>query len=315
MMTLSRDLKALTYINKSGKGVEIGPSHRPIAPKCQGYDVHIIDHMGKEELVNKYQHHGVDLKSIEAVDFVWQGESYLDLTNNPKFYDWVIASHVIEHSPDLIGFICSCDEILKDDGVLSLVIPDKRYCFDHFRPITGLAKVIDSHHQGNKIHTAGTVAEYFLNVVALNKAIAWQSKTTGEYSFVHSLQDALKGIETVQNTAAYIDVHSWCFTPTSFRLLIHDLFSLGLISLQEVGFFPTEGCEFFISLGRNGKGVQTSRLDLLKQIEIELTEPIGFKKQGFSGLQQISEAGPSFNLRNRAFKFYSKVVQKIKKTF
>lgn len=81
MMTLSRDLKALTYITKSGKGVEIGPSHRPIAPKCQGYDVHIIDHMGKEELVNKYRHHGVDLKSIEDVDFVWQGESYLDLTN------------------------------------------------------------------------------------------------------------------------------------------------------------------------------------------------------------------------------------------
>ena len=40
---------------------------------------------------------------------------------------------MIEHTPDLIAFLADCDAVLKDTGVLSLVIPDKRYSFDRFR--------------------------------------------------------------------------------------------------------------------------------------------------------------------------------------
>ena len=158
--------KVLRYINKNGQGLEIGPSHNPVAPKKEGYKVDIIDHMNREQLITKYKDAQVVLENIEEVDFVWQGENYSELTGKKKFYDWIIASQVIEHTPDLIGFLNDCDAILKDDGMISLVVPDKRYCFDHYRPITGLSKIIDSHYQKNKIHTPGTVAEYYLNVVS-----------------------------------------------------------------------------------------------------------------------------------------------------
>jgi hypothetical protein len=69
----------------------------------------------------------------------------------------------------------------------------------------------------------------------------------------------------------YLDLHSWCFTPTSFRLLIQDLNSLGLINLKEVSFFPSEGCEFFIKLSREGTGYLTNRIDALKTIKAELS--------------------------------------------
>ncbi len=117
-------------------------------------------------MIAKYQDHGVNINNIEEVDFVWQKESYADLTGKTKFYDWIIASHVIEHTPCLISFLNNCDAILKDDGVISLAIPDKRYCFDHFRPITGISKIIDSYFQKSNTHTPGTVAEYYLNVVS-----------------------------------------------------------------------------------------------------------------------------------------------------
>src|SRR6185312_6752143 len=132
--------RVLATIKRDGLGVEIGPSHDPIAPKRDGFRVHVIDHGTREELLAKYAgHHGLQLDRIEEVDFVWKGQSYLELTGNAKHYDWIIASHLIEHTPDLIAFLADCDSILKDDGVLSLVIPDKRYCFDRFRPVTGLA--------------------------------------------------------------------------------------------------------------------------------------------------------------------------------
>lgn len=269
---MSREEKVLRHINKSGIGIEIGPSHNPIAPKRKGYNVHIIDHMNREDLISKYESHGLNLDNIEEVDFVWQGESYAELTQTQKFYDWIIASHLIEHTPDLIGFLQDCDSILKEDGVLSLVIPDKRYCFDHFRPITGLSKIIDSHYEQNSIHTPGTVAEYYLNVVAQNGNIAWDSKTRGDYSFIHTIDNALQGMDSVLKDKAYIDVHSWCFVPHSFRLMIQDLFNLGLISFQEVEFFPTEGCEFYISLSRNGKGLDMPRLELLEKIQFEIND-------------------------------------------
>jgi len=276
---MNRKERVLRHINPNGHGIEIGPSHNPIAPKKEGFNVHIIDHMSREQLITKYKEHRVNLENIEEVDFVWRGETYSELTGERKYYDWIIASHVIEHAPDLIGFLNDCDSILKDDGVISLVVPDKRYCFDHYRPITGVSKIIDSHLQKNKIHTPGTVAEYFLNVVSKAGSIAWDPSSTGEYSLVHSLNNALQGMKSVLNEELYMDVHAWCFVPHSFRLIIHDLFCLGFIPLQEVDFFPSEGSEFYITLGRNGKGVNKSRLEMLDIIEAELKDDVPLPKR------------------------------------
>ncbi len=264
-------------MNLSGQGLEIGPSHSPIAPKKEGYRVHIIDHMSREQLREKYKSHQVELSNIEDVDFVWKGESYADLSGKRKFYDWIIASHVIEHTPDLIAFLINCDEVLKDDGAISLAIPDKRFCFDHFRPITGLGQIIDAYLQKNSLHSAGTVAEYFLNVVSRAGSIAWDPYASGEYNSVHTLEDARNGFDRVMAKKEYIDVHAWCFTPHAFRLIMHDLHSLGLIQLREVAFFPTEGFEFYITLGRRGNGVNMSRLDMLKIIEAEAASGLSWK--------------------------------------
>lgn len=269
---MTRDEKVLQFISKSGVGLEIGPSHSPFAPKRAGYNVDIIDHMSREELLVKYKDHNLKLDNIEEVDYVWQGQSYSELTGKPKHYDWIIASHLIEHTPDLIGFLNDCDAVLKDDGVLSLVIPDKRTCFDHFRPITGLATVVDSHFAGNKIHTPGRVAEYFLNVALKDGELGWHFGSDGTFQMAHTLQDAINGIFVTRHNNEYIDVHAWCFVPQSFRLMIHDLYSLGLISFQEVSYHTTDGYEFYVTLSRSGKGISQSRLEMLAAIELEVKE-------------------------------------------
>ena len=220
-------------------------------------------------MLEKYREHNVDISKIEEVDFVWSGEKYSELTGKQDYYDWVIASHLIEHVPDLIGFIIQCEEILRADGVLSLVIPDKRYCFDHYRPITGISKVIDSHLQGSVIHSAGTVAEYYLNVVGNSGDIAWTSGSKSNYNLLHDAELAIHGMEAIADHNAYIDVHAWCFVPHSFRLLIHDLNTLGFISMKEVSFFPTFESEFCVTLGKKGKGIQSTRLEFLEVIELE----------------------------------------------
>lgn len=269
---MTRKEKALKHIDISGPGIEIGPSHNPLAPRKDGCNVQIIDHAGQDELREKYRGHGVNLDNIEPVDFVWRGEPYAELTGKRKHYDWVIASHLIEHVPSLIDFFTDCDDILKDDGVLSLIIPDKRCCFDHFRPLTGLAQVVDSHLGKRTVHTPGTAVEYLLNIVSKADQIVWTQGSPGDYRFIHSQDEASRALRDAQSSSSYKDYHAWCFVPHSFRLLIHDLHMLGLIPFRELDFFPTEGSEFFMTLSRKGRGTPCTRLEMLRKIEAELAE-------------------------------------------
>lgn len=269
---LSRKDKLLKYVSKSCPGIEIGPSYNPMAPKSEGYNVKIIDHLNKTGLINKYSPSGIDVSKIEDVDFIWNNQSYAELTGKKNYFEWIIASHLIEHTPDLIGFLNDCTEVLSEKGIISLAIPDKRYCFDHYRPITGISKIIDNHLAKSKVHTPGTVAEYFLNVVSMSNQITWTKESKGAMSFIHNKEDAISGMKTVIKDSAYLDVHAWCFVPHSFRLLIHDLNLLGLIKLREVDFFQTEGCEFFMTLGKHGKGMNLNRNEVQEVIKREISE-------------------------------------------
>ncbi|MGC2424735.1 MAG: hypothetical protein WA666_10355 [Nitrospirota bacterium] len=264
---MSRRENALKYISKKGPGLEIGPSINPLASKKDGYNVHIIDHASREQLLDKYKDHNVNLENIEEVDFVWRGESYAELTGRKNYYEWIIAAHLIEHVPDLIGFLKDCDGVLKEDGVISLVIPDKRYCFDHFRPVSGISKIIDSHINKNNSHTPGTIVEQILNAVSKDGKIAWDRDNFGAYNLRNPLSAAQGALQS--RDTGYSDRHAWVFVPHSFRLIIHDLFCLGLIPFQEVYFSPTEGCEFYMTLSRKGKGIDRSRLEMLEIVESE----------------------------------------------
>jgi 2-polyprenyl-3-methyl-5-hydroxy-6-metoxy-1,4-benzoquinol methylase len=253
--------KLLSFIDPAKRGIEIGPSHSPICPKSEGYRVEIIDHLSQEALKQKYTGHGVNLDAIEHVDYVWNGEAYSDLTNCSHGYGWIVASHVIEHTPDLVQFLRGCDDILDEKGVLVLAIPDKRYCFDHLRPKTSLAAVIDAFEAKRSIHSVGTAAENFLNACQIDPTAEWDSARATDLRIIHPLSDVFTSMQAIRNSH-FLDLHAWCFTPSSFRLMIHDLFTLQLINSREVGFFDTVGNEFIIAMSRSGTGPDISRLDL-----------------------------------------------------
>lgn len=259
---MTRDDKVLSCLDRSGLGLEIGPSHRPIAPKARGFRVEILDHLDQAGLRAKYTPHGVDLDAIEPVDHVWSGQSYAELTGRPHGYRWVIASHLIEHTPDLIGFVQSCEGVLDEDGVLVLIVPDKRYCFDHLRQNSSLAQIIDAHEAGRTIHSPGTAADYFLNVVSKGGEIAWSRRSWGKLAYVHGLPDAKAGMEAIRTQKAYLDLHAWCFTPSHFRLLMSDLALLDYTALRETRFFDTETHEFIVAFSRSGTGPQLDRMSL-----------------------------------------------------
>jgi hypothetical protein len=70
--------------------------------------------------------------------------------------------------------------------------------------------------------------------------------------------------ERARASDAYLDVHAWRFTPSSFRAIIGDLRRLELTGLTEKGGFLTGGWEFYITLHRGPAPSDQERLPLLK---------------------------------------------------
>ncbi len=243
----SRRDMALDGLSLKGKGLEIGPSINPIAPKSAGYDVEILDHLSASALKEKYLNHGVDISVIEEVDYVWSGEKIVDLVGKKNYYDWIIASHVIEHVPDFIQFLNDCQELLKPGGKLSLVIPDMRYCFDFFGWPTMTGALIDAFEANVRRPTKGQVFDSYVNSCSLANSISWDSASSGEIKLLHEF-DVAKNLYKQASAGEYVDAHCWRFIPNSFRLLMLDLQCLDFTNMEISGEYDTCGCEFFFTL-------------------------------------------------------------------
>lgn len=243
--------------------------------KKKGFNVHILDHATADELRKKYkghEGHGVKLENIEEVDFVWHGEPYHKLIGNTHCYDWIIASHLIEHVPDLISYLQQCEILLKPDGILSLVIPDKRYCFDYFSSTSSTGDVYDAYEEKRVRPSHGQIFDHFSNAAKRNGNIAWAlDGLGGATELLHTISEAKENLKQSHSSSDYIDVHCWRFTPASFRLLISDLQELGLVNLEVKAEFDTTGCEFYVALGKKDEQstVTSNRLEQLNQIKLE----------------------------------------------
>jgi SAM-dependent methyltransferase len=67
---------------------------------------------------------------------------------NSGAYDFVLSSHVLEHVANPILAISEWMRVLADDGTLVLLLPDKKYTFDHRRPVTTMEHLIADFEAG-----------------------------------------------------------------------------------------------------------------------------------------------------------------------
>jgi SAM-dependent methyltransferase len=58
-------------------------------------------------------------------------------------YDFILSSHMLEHTANPLQALSEWTRVLKDDGVLVLVLPHKDGTFDNQRPVTTLDHLIE----------------------------------------------------------------------------------------------------------------------------------------------------------------------------
>ncbi|WP_374353468.1 methyltransferase domain-containing protein [Chitinimonas sp.] len=258
---MNRNDKILSCIDpQTQSGLEIGALCRPVVKPGIG-PIKYVDHLDTPTLRSKYANDAnVDVDQIVDVSYVWGSQTLPEAVGDERF-DYVIASHVIEHVPDTIGWLREIATVLKPGGKLSLVIPDKRYTFDAARENTGFAAVVEAYLLGRRHPGFREVLDHFSNAVALNDGVALHailsgSKTAQELPLNHPGmievlgEDGLRHYFNLINGGLYMDVHVHVYTPASVLALLAKLAAAGLLQMRVAAFESTVAgeIEFFITL-------------------------------------------------------------------
>ena len=138
-----RERLAKRYVK--GCGLEIGALHRPLALPA-GVNVKYVDLVSREESIKKFPE--LDASEIVAVDYIDDGFILSEIPQASQ--DFLIANHVLEHTPNPIQALKNWARILKPEGILFITVPIAKECFDKGRSLTTLEHLIDDFELYNK---------------------------------------------------------------------------------------------------------------------------------------------------------------------
>ena len=222
------------------RGLEIGPLMSPFVAKSDG-DVVYVDHADTATLRQKYAADpNVQVDQIVDVDAVWGERSLLECLDGRKV-DYVIASHVAEHVPDLVTWLQEIEAVLASGGELRLALPDKRFSFDCLRDEARFTDVIHAYIMRARQPLPHALLDCVLDVAANADAeqIHCGTQLRGDIQRCFSFEHALDFVRDARESGRYIDVHCWVVTPRRFAELMERLVEVGLIRLACTEFVDT----------------------------------------------------------------------------
>jgi SAM-dependent methyltransferase len=297
---LDRIARLLGAAGRSHRILEIGAGYCPVAPKSAGWHSHVVDHAARDELRAKYARAGVDTDLIEDVDTIWRGGPLHEAVpaNLLGQFDLIVASHVLEHIPDLLGFFQSASRLVAPGGSLSVALPDRRYCFDCFRPWTTTGAVLEAHHPSMSRHSLKTAFDHMAYSATMEGQLAWGPRAISKPAFMDPFAAAVDAVALFGGhpDGHYQDYHAWQFTPASFRLTMLELAGTGVSDWRVDTLDGPENFEFFAVLRRGGTKpsnaatFQAQRQELLFAQLVETREQIDFMLGGVD-----SASGPRQN--------------------
>ncbi|MGY2874220.1 hypothetical protein ACVW00_001410 [Marmoricola sp. URHA0025 HA25] len=243
----------------TGHGLEIGPLDAGIADPDR-HDVSYVDVFDTEGLRSHYAgDQNVIPELIPTIDFpLVQGGATRTLAEAAAAkapYDWVIASHVIEHVPDYVGWLAEIAALTVDGGALILAVPDRRYSFDRHRPPTTVGQALEAHERRDARPSTRAVYDHFSSTVSVDTVALWRGdRPPAREPLAERLADVRGKVERAR-AGEYVDCHVWMFTPESFVQQLVELRILGLSDWYVETLLPvSHDLEFHVVLRRVPEG-------------------------------------------------------------
>lgn len=124
----------------NGTGLEIGALHRPLKVP-ENVTVRYVDYVTREHSIEKFPK--LPAKDIVPVAIIDDGFELSSIED--ESYDFVVANHVLEHSPNPIQVLANWVRVLRPDGILFITIPIAERCFDKGRHLTTIDHLKDDY--------------------------------------------------------------------------------------------------------------------------------------------------------------------------
>ncbi len=231
-----------------GEVLEIGPLDNPQL-NYQSPDYYSLDVFSKDQLIQNYigDSKVIPEKIIEP-SYVIKNNDYSQIQQK---FNCIFSSHNIEHMPSVVAFLNNLESVLADDGTVYLIVPDKRYCFDHFKKETDIYEVLQAHYDNNAQPKLADVLK-MVSAGTHNNSVAHWNNDHGAIEAETALLQNYQGILNQYNTGVYIDAHVSFFTPHSFMNIMNILNKLKLVRLKIHKLFHTlsGSNEFYVILNR-----------------------------------------------------------------
>ena len=230
-------------IAPSARVLEIGPF---AAPMLRGSNISYVDVMSTNDLRARAIQLGLDPEKVPEINWVSSGS---DLSVVRDQFNAVVSSHAIEHQPDIIGHLQQIGNLLLSGGRYFLLIPDHRYCFDHFFAPSSAQQMIDAHLEKRTVHPDSAVIAHLAHTTHNDAVRHWLGDHGDpEENRAERTKMAIDALEA--SHGAYIDVHTWFFTPETFVNTMTSLSKSEHIPFTVGRMFPTRenALEFWVIL-------------------------------------------------------------------
>jgi hypothetical protein len=229
--------RLLAAIDLSRPGLEIGALDHPMATREMG-PVEYVDRAPTAELRRWAQPH-TDRAAIVEVDHVWGEQTLAECVGGKGRYAYVLSSHVIEHVPDLYGWLNEVGEVLEPGGMAGFIVPDKRFTFDAPRRTSTVAEMIDAYVRHLRRPDPRQVFDHHFSFR--------DAENTTEPDPRRILE-----VARLAHGGEYVDSHCWVFTPRSMLAALNMASRLDVLPFEIAALEPTEpgAHEFLLALRR-----------------------------------------------------------------
>lgn len=83
-------------------------------------------------------------KHRKGIQYILEATDLSRITSSK--YDFVISSNCLEHIANPLKAIEEWIRVIKEDGLLLLILPNKDFCFDHNRQVTDFSHILSDLH-------------------------------------------------------------------------------------------------------------------------------------------------------------------------
>ncbi len=191
------------YLMCRGRGLEIGALYKPFDLDAE---MVYLDMQSTESLQQQYAK-DPRVGTILQVQLVWKANTYPFIDNDA--FDFVINSHVLEHVPNPGRQMQEWLRIVRPGGLVYMIVPDKRFCFDRRRQLTEIEYLLGIYRQD-------------LDVVPIERYRDFLTGTQGEDGIVRDISEEFaQHCHSVQSS-----IHVHTFTAESLLEFARQLASL-----------------------------------------------------------------------------------------